>query len=330
MASASFAEPVRIVAEGTVVWGMQLPIQSQSNLYVCAWEKHASVDDMAAVAVAADAAGCFYIGVCDHTAIPERLVAGMGAVWYDTVATLGWLAALTKRTRLLSHVLTLSQRHPLRAAKEFGTLDRLSGGRLIAGIGIGHVAEEFDVLSGPGSFSRRGDRADEAIVALAECLVEEAPAHHGQYWQFAGMHVAPRVVQQPRPPLWIGGSSPAALRRVAAYGDGWLPQGTPRKDLPGQIRRVRQWRQELRSGAWLDIGTIVEPLHILERGRNDPGWELPAATLVGSAGQIAESLAELVAMGVNHLQLRFRARSCSECIEQIQRFAETVAPQLGG
>ena len=90
------------VPEGQVVWGMQLPIQSQSSLYVSAWETTASIDDLAEIAVAADQAGAFYLGVCDHTAIPDRLVDAMGSVWYDTVATLGFLAGITTSTRLLS------------------------------------------------------------------------------------------------------------------------------------------------------------------------------------------------------------------------------------
>lgn len=319
---------IRVVPPGTVAWGMQLPIQSQSTLYVSEWEKHASVDEMAAIAVAADAAGCFYLGVCDHTAIPARLVDAMGSVWYDTIATLGWLAGFTKRTRLLSHVVTLSQRHPLRAAKEFSTLDRLSHGRLVIGVGVGHVAEEFDVLNGPGSFAQRGKRGDEAIEALMQCLEAEAATHKGSCWSFSGMHIGPRAVQEPRPPVWIGGSSPAALRRVAAYGDGWLPQGTPRSALHEQIQRIRELRREFRNDSWLDIGTIVEPMHIIESSRNDPGWELPAGSLIGHAEQIAESLRGLVSMGVNHLQVRFRSRSTQECIEQIQCFAASVAPLL--
>jgi hypothetical protein len=95
------AQPVDVVQAipaGQIVYGMQLPIQSQSTLYVADWEKAARVDDLGHIAQVADDAGFFYIGVCDHTAIPERLADAMGTTWYDTVATLGWLAALTKRT----------------------------------------------------------------------------------------------------------------------------------------------------------------------------------------------------------------------------------------
>ena len=107
------ADVVRTVPEGEVVYGMQLPIQSQSTLYVADWEKEAGPSELARIARVADEAGFFYLGVCDHTAIPRRLAEAMGTIWYDTTATLGWLAALTRQTHLLSHVLILAQRHPL-------------------------------------------------------------------------------------------------------------------------------------------------------------------------------------------------------------------------
>ena len=86
---------VACVPSGQVVYGMQLPIQSQSTLYVAPWETDASVADLGHIARVADEAGFFYLGVCDHTAIPERLADAMGTTWYDTTATLGWLAAQT-------------------------------------------------------------------------------------------------------------------------------------------------------------------------------------------------------------------------------------------
>jgi probable F420-dependent oxidoreductase len=314
---------VRIVPEGRVAFGMQLPIQSQSTLYVADWEKEAGPAELARIAQVADEADFFYLGVCDHTAIPRRLADAMGTIWYDTTATLGWLAALTTRTHLLSHVLILAQRHPLRAAKELSTLDALSGGRLIVGVGAGHVPEEYELFTG--DFAQRGRHTDEAVGALARCFTAEFPELPGPRFPVRDMGLAPRPVRQPRPPIWIGGSSPAAIRRTAAYGDGWLPQGTRRRDLPGQIARLRELRAELRGGAPIDIGTIVEPIYLSSSGS---GWELPGWVLTGSANQVAESLHELVAMGVNHLQVRFMARNVDEFCEQTARFGAEVGPLL--
>ena len=321
------ADVVRTVPEGTVVYGLQLPIQSQSSLYVAEWETKSGPDELARAALAAEAAGFFYVGVCDHTAIPERLAQAMGTVWYDTVATLGWLAGVTSDVRLLSHVLVLAQRHPLRAAKELATLDALSGGRLIVGVGAGHVPEEYALF---GDFEARGRDTDEAVNALAAALSEEFPTLPGPRWPASGMGVAPRPVRQPRPPIWIGGSSKAAIRRTAALGDGWLPQGTRRKDLPGQIADLRRLRDELRGGAPLDIGTIAEPTYLVGGGSGgDPGWEQPGYVLQGTPEQVAQSLRELAAMGVNHLQIPVRARSLEEFCDQVAAFGDLVGPLLG-
>jgi probable F420-dependent oxidoreductase len=317
------ADVVRTVPEGTVVFGMQLPIQSQSTLYVADWERAAGPAELGRIAQVADEAGYFYVGVCDHTAIPERLADAMGTIWYDTTATLGWLAGLTSRTHLLSHVLILAQRHPLRAAKELSTLDVLSGGRLIVGVGAGHVPEEYELLTG--DFAERGRHTDEAVSALARAFTSEFPELPGPRFPASGLGIAPRPVRQPRPPIWIGGSSPAAIRRTAAFGDGWLPQGTRRRDLPGQIARLRELRDELRGGAPIDIGTIVEPIHLTTAGSP---WELPGYVLQGGAEEIATSLRELVDMGVNHLQVRFMARSVEEFCQQTAAFGAEVGPLL--
>lgn len=323
------AHVVGAVPPGSVVVGMQLPIQSQSTLYVAEWETSAGPAEMATVARTADRSGFFYVGVCDHTAIPRRLAAAMGTVWYDTVATLGWLAGITSDVRLLSHVLVLAARHPLRAAKELATLDRLSGGRLLVGVGAGHVPEEYTMLAGDGSFERRGRDTDEAVAALAAALVDEFPTLPGPRWPVSDMGVAPRPQQEPRPPIWIGGSTVPAIRRTALLGDGWLPQGTPRAQLPEQIDQLRRFRDELRGGAPIDIGTIAEPIYL--NGPGTPGdttWHQPRWALTGGPDEVAASLHQLVALGVNHLQVRFMARSLGELCDQITAFGELVLPLL--
>lgn len=226
----------------TLRYGMQLPVQSQSTLYAEPWEADAGPKDLAEIARAADRAGFAYVATCDHVAIPRRLAPAMGTVWYDPVATLAYLAGVTERVRLLSHVAVVGLRHPLLTAKQYATLDHLSGGRLILGVGAGHVREEFEALGV--DFDRRGAVLDECVDALRAALgPDEFPSHHGKSYDFEGLGQRPRPAQD-RVPVWVGGSSPAAVRRAAVRGDGWLPQGDPRDRLPAQIARLRRLREE--------------------------------------------------------------------------------------
>jgi len=311
-----------LLAPGAVVWGMQLPVQAQSSLFAEPWERSAGPEEIVAVAQAADRAGAYYVAVCDHFAIPRRLVEAMGAMWYDTTTTLAYLAGLTERTRLLTHVLVLAHRHPLLIAKALATLDRLSGGRLIVGVGAGHVPEEFALLGTP--FEQRGRLLDDAIRGLAASLEHEYPAlPDGAQGLDGSWAVAPRPVQQPRPAIWVGGSAPAAVRRAARMGDGWLPQGTPRHQMPPLLGLLRQERAAAGKGP-IDVGTITEWLYV-----GTPSWDVGRRCVSGTADQLAESLGEYVAMGVQQLQVRFPSRSVDELVDQVEAFGAEVGPLLG-
>ncbi|MFK0151408.1 LLM class F420-dependent oxidoreductase [Streptomyces sp. NPDC090493] len=302
-------------------YGIQLPVQSQSTIYAEGWEAGAGAADLVEIARAVDRAGFGYLAVCDHVAIPHRLAGAMSTVWYDPVATLAHLAAVTERVRLLSHVAVVGLRHPLLSAKQYATLDHLSGGRLILGVGAGHVREEFEVLGV--DFGQRGAVLDEAIDALRAALgADEFPSHHGKFYDFEGLGQRPRPAQE-RVPVWIGGSSPAAVRRAALKGDGWLPQGDPRDRLPAQIERLRRLRAEAGIEEPITVGAITEPLYV-----GTPEWEVGRRTLGGAPDFLAESLRAYGAMGVHQIQVRFRSRSRAELIDQIEAFGADVAPLL--
>ncbi|MET9829641.1 TIGR03619 family F420-dependent LLM class oxidoreductase [Streptomyces sp. NPDC006385] len=302
-------------------YGIQLPVQSQSTIYAEPWEAAAGPADLLAVARAADRAGFAYLACCDHVAIPRRLAPAMSTVWYDPVATLAFLAAATERIRLLSHVAVVGLRHPLLTAKQYATLDHLSGGRLILGVGAGHVREEFEALGV--DFERRGLVLDESIDALRAALgPEEFPEHHGKLHDFEGLGQLPRPAQE-RVPVWVGGSSPAAVRRAALKGDGWLPQGDPRDRLPARIARIRHLRAQAGNDEPFVVGAIAEPLYV---GR--PGWDVGRRTLTGGGAELAESLRAYRAMGVHQVQVRFRCRGRAELTDQIEAFGAEVAPLL--
>jgi alkanesulfonate monooxygenase SsuD/methylene tetrahydromethanopterin reductase-like flavin-dependent oxidoreductase (luciferase family) len=290
-----------------MTYGMQLPVQSQSTLYAEPWEAEAGGPaDLVEIARAADRLRFAYIASCDHVAIPPELAPAMSATWYDPVATLAHLAAVTTNVRLLSHVAVIGLRHPLLTAKQYATLDHLSAGRLILGVGAGHVRAEFEALGV--DFERRGAVLDAAIDAVRAL--------------WAAGDQLPGPVQEPVP-VWVGGSSPAAVRRAALKGDGWLPQGDPRDRLPAQIGRIRELREAAGIERPIVIGAIAEPLYV-----GEPNWPVGRRTLHGKGEAIAESLRAYAAMGVGQLQVRFRCRSRGELTDQMEAFAGEVAPYL--
>lgn len=303
-----------IVPNGELVWGMQLPVQSQSTIYAQAWEAAAGPAELARVAEAADAAGAFYVAVCDHIAIPQPLDEKMSGTWYDTIATLGWLAARVERSHLLSHVAVLPYRHPLVTAKAWCTLDALSGGRAILGVGAGHVEGEFELLGV--DFASRGTTLDTAIEEVRAAFRDEVV--HGAVMR-------PRPARAGGPPIWVGGSSVPAMRRAARLGDGWLPQGPPKMGMRAAIDWLRAEREQALGpdAAPLDLGGFSEPIFI-----GDPDWDVGEWTATGSADAVADRLRRYRALGISHLQVRFPSRSCDELVEQIARFGAEVWPQV--
>jgi probable F420-dependent oxidoreductase len=312
---------VQIIPPGQLVYGLQLPVAAQSTTFAAPWEATAGTPEMLRVAQACDRNGFFYVAVCDHVCVPRSHAAAMSTVWYDVIATLGFLAAATRSVRLLSYVYVAPYRHPLMAAKAFATLDALSGGRAIVGVGTGHLQAEFATLGV--DFSRRGRLLDEAIDAIAAALTDEYPVHSGPTWQVQDVGLRPRPVQRPRPPIWVGGSTNAALRRAAERGDGWLPQGVPEMGMERAIAYVRQHRATVRGADPIEIGMNSPWLYI---GR--PQFDCGPGALTGAPQEIAATLRQRKRLGVSHMGVRFRSRSCDELVEQIEAFGAEVAPHL--
>jgi probable F420-dependent oxidoreductase len=185
-----------------------------------AWEMEGGIAELSQIAVAADQLGYDYITCSEHVAAPTSVENARGVTFWDPLALFGYFAAKTERLRFATHVLVLGYHHPLAIAKRYGTLDAVCGGRLILGVGVGTLKEEFDLLGAP--FEDRGPRADEAIRALRASLSQRQPKFHGQYWRYDDMVVRPHAVQA-KVPIWVGGTSKRSLRRAVELADGWTP-----------------------------------------------------------------------------------------------------------
>ena len=261
----------------------------------------------------------------DHVVVPDANVVNFGETIFDPLVTLGVIAGATSRVRLGTTVLIVPYRNAVVTAKMISSLDALSGGRVVFGIGAGWVAAESAILGVP--FAERGAMTDEYLEAMQELWTNPAPSFSGKYTQFSGIKFEPKPVQKPHPPIWVGGHSRAALRRTAQFGAAWHPINRSPEELRAgraELARLCQAR-----------GRAVPPALTL---RNDvrivgPGQAAPASThggcvLAGEPARLVDQIAELADCGVEHLVLEFLAEDGRELDEQMAAFAERVRPKL--
>ena len=189
----------------------------------------ATTQAIAETAVKAEALGFDALFVNDHVIVDDGPRSIPWRNVYDPLMTLAYAAALTSRVMLGTSVLIMPYRNPIVTAKMIATLDQLSGGRAIAGIGAGWSQPEYDALGVP--YHERGARTNEYLRLWKACWEPGATTFHGRFFSFDDMHVNPKPVQQPHPPLWVGGSGRPSLRRAARFADVWQPTPTALPDL---------------------------------------------------------------------------------------------------
>lgn len=227
-------------------FGILTPVLSRVRGSHAPWEENGTIDDVRRIAEAADQLGFEYLTCSEHLAIPVSGAELAGPCYWDPLSTFGYLAACTSRIRLTTSVLVLGYHHPIEIAKRFGTLDRLSTGRLILGLGSGYLEPEFRLLGVP--FADRGPRADDAIRALRAAFGQREPRYAGAYYEFDGIIVEPCGVQTDVP-LWIGGRTPRSLRRAVELGDAWSPFAISSRRAAEWLERAAQtpaWQQRER------------------------------------------------------------------------------------
>ena len=301
-------------------YGVALPIHTLTATLADPWEHSATVDDLVRIARKAEDTGHHFVGVTDHVAIPDNdYAAHMGTTWYDTVATLSYLAARTETVNLASVVWIAAYRHPLQTAKSFATLDHLSGGRAILGVGAGHVEAEFEALGV--DFEARGRLLDETLEAVRGAFTSTHVSHSGEAFSYTDVGVGPAPVREL--PIWVGGSGRAAWRRAGRLGDGYVPMGNPVSQYGEIIDTMNAAAAAAgRHGARFDVG-FMPPWCYLLAGTAPDG--LPPVMSCG-VEPLAASIRSGRAAGANTFHLKFRARSLDEYLEQFDAFAESVVP----
>jgi probable F420-dependent oxidoreductase len=304
----------------------------------------AAPDTITRLAVEGEAMGFDYLTLSDHIVIPKDIharypysdtgefPAGGRGIWYEQLISAAYVAAKTSRLRFVTSVMVVPHRPPVLTAKMLATIDLLSGGRLTIGVGAGWMREEFEALGAP-PFAERGAVTDEYLAAFRELWTKDAPHFEGRYVRFSDVVMSPKPVQTPHPPLWIGGESPAALRRVARLGDGWYPIGTNPQHPLDTLSRMRTGIERMRrlvAEAGRDPAQIAIAYRIQRHGSQVPPladngerrlFSGGPADLIGDFRAFAE-------LGVVAIDLSFVGKTVDATLTEMRRFRENVASKL--
>jgi probable F420-dependent oxidoreductase len=285
----------------------------------------ATPDIIRGAAVRAEQLGYDSVWVSDHVVVPHANVVNFGETVFDPLVTLGVIAGATNRVRLGTTVLIVPYRNAVVTAKMISSLDALSGGRVVCGIGAGWVAAESAMLGLP--FAERGAMTDEYLQAMQELWTSTAPSFAGKYTQFSGLVFEPKPVQKPHPPIWVGGHSRAALRRTVQFGAAWHPINRPPEELrAGRAELTRLCQSRGRAAA--PALTLRNDVRVTRSGESVPASTHGGRVLAGEPARLVDQIAELADCGVEHLVLEFLAADGRELDEQMAAFAERVRPKL--
>jgi probable F420-dependent oxidoreductase len=267
-------------------------------------EEFATVDALAEIAPTIEALGYEGVYVTDHPMPPARFIETGGHHALEPTVALAVVGALTSSLRLMTNLYILAYRNPFLAAKAIATLDSLTGGRVILGTGAGYLEPEFHALGA--DFAARNDRLDETIDLMRETWTGEVVHASGPEFDAPGHVALPTPVQQPGPPIWIGGNAPRAMRRAAARGDGWIPMPAPAKFA----QRVRTAPLESLDDLRRMLGTLHEEAE--RAGRTTPldvNFGPMGVGYYGSDGFEAsayvDQVGELTEMGVTYAGVSF-------------------------
>ena len=305
----------------------------------------ANARDLAALAGRGEELGFSILAVPDHLLVPRTIDSpypysqegdwpgAAGGACLEQLTLMTWLAAVTTRMRLLSSIMVVPHRRPVHTAKTLATLDQLSGGRTILGIGTGWLRAEFEAI-GTEPFDARGAVTDEYLRIFRELWTSSDPRFDGTYERFREIHFEPKPAQPGGIPVWVGGESPRALRRTVELGDGWYPIGANPKHPLNSLERYAAHRDRLHAmaeTAGRDPATITLAYWASWFGADHPLdlGDIDRHLLTGTPDQLAEDIAGLARLGVSELVLDFRRPSLAESLEAMQRFAEEVRPQIG-
>jgi probable F420-dependent oxidoreductase len=284
-----------------------------------------TVAEAETLAVRAEALGLDGVFVPDHILAKPATTQHYGAHWPDPFSLLAYLAGRTQRIQLGASVIVLPYRNPLVAAKAAATVDQVSRGRFIFGVGVGWDEAEFADLRLP--FRERGRQSDDYIRAITAAWASDVPSYQGGYVSFSGATFAPRPAQRPRPPIWVGGAPGAvsgpAVRRCAELGDAWHPLGLDLDTLETGARTLRELAA--RHGRTPAPGLAPRNLLDLTDGPRGAG----RAAFQGSVDEVAADVRRAAALGADWVSFDLPRAGVPAMLRAMERLAGEVKPAVG-
>jgi probable F420-dependent oxidoreductase len=232
--------------------------------------------------------------------------------YLEPVAVLAAAAVCTTRARIGASVFILGHRHPVVMAKMLTSIDALSNGRLICGVGVGWWKEELEILGAP--FHARGRQADEILRVFKELWTNDKPAFEGEFFRFRDIGFAPKPVQKPHPPIWVGGDSPGAFRRVVTLGDGWHATNKTPAELRDALTRLRAAADAARR----PFETLALSLRFALRDE----------LLAQGQQAVVDRLSEYKRLGLSHLMIDFRRDDLAQMLDILDLVTGTVRPAV--
>jgi len=304
----------------------------------------AAPDALVRICVEGEAMGYDYAAFSDHVVIPTSIGArypysetgefpsGSAGPRHEQLTEVAFVAAKTTRLRLVTSVMVVPHRPAVLAAKMLSTIDVLSGGRLVLGIGAGWLEEEFEALQTP-PFGARGEVTNEYINAFRTLWTEDDPRFAGKHVRFSGIVFAPKPVQKPHPPIWVGGESGPALRRTAQLCDGWYPIGTNPAHLLDSLARYRAGVERLRrltAEAGRDAKSVGLAYRVSKFGPSLPAKASDGERRLfsGSPTDIVGDIRAMQALGVGHIDFGFAGDSADEVLAAMRRFRREIVEKL--
>lgn len=291
------------------------------GLAVPFYAQHVEYDAVLNFARSAHRLGFDGLWLSDHLIVgppPEQ-----SRVWFDCPTLLAGLAHVVPGLTLGTDVIIAGHRNPIVAAKTLATLDVISGGRLVVGVGVGHDEHEFGVLGA--EFARRGAVADECIEVWRAVWSAGPATFAGQHISIDEPELLPNTIQQPGPPVWVGGNSPSAIRRAARLGDGWHPLGIPPAlYAEGAATLARLAKEAGRPAPTLSYSGFFGAI---TRENVD---EATRMTLTGGVDQVVDDIGKLAEIGVSNIVFRLGRSELSndEVLAELELLAAEVLPQV--